>query len=53
MTEKMSLIDRLENIDPRVIYWLLVIVIAIPYINPIGLPVPISEKVREAYQVID
>ena len=48
-----SLMDRLENVDPRVIYWLLIIVLAIPYLRPLGLPVPISAKVTEAFQVVD
>ncbi|MBS7638054.1 hypothetical protein KEJ49_04100 [Candidatus Bathyarchaeota archaeon] len=36
--------DRLQRIDRRVIYWLLFILLMIPFIRPLGLPVSISPQ---------
>jgi hypothetical protein len=49
----MSLWDRLENIDSRIIYSLVFIVLAIPIIQPVGLPLKISPLTQEAYDIID
>jgi hypothetical protein len=40
----MSIRNWLEDIDPRIIFWLLVILIALPMITPLGLPVFISDN---------
>jgi len=53
MSESTSLIEKLENIDKRVIYWLLITFMAIPFISPIGLPVTIATTTRESFNIVD
>lgn len=48
----MSLFGKLKNIDNRVIYWIVVFSIAIPYLKPLGLPLSISEVTQTAYNEI-
>lgn len=48
-----TFLEKLENLDVRILYWLLVIFIAIPFIMPLGLPVPISTSTINAFQVVD
>lgn len=38
--------DRLQRIDRRVIYWLLFILLIIPFLRPLGLPISISPQTR-------
>jgi hypothetical protein len=42
MSEPMTIWERLDQLDRRVYYWLLVIAIAAPLINPLGLPITIN-----------
>jgi len=48
----MRLIDRLGRIDSRIIYMLLILSLLIPLVNPIGLPVSVSEHTKRTYSVI-
>ena len=48
-----SLIEKLENLDNRILYWILIVVIVIPYLNPLGIPVPITQTVRKFYDTFD
>jgi hypothetical protein len=48
-----SLLIRLEKLDPRIIYSLILIFTILPLIYPIGLPIPISSEVRQAYEFIE
>jgi len=45
--------DKVGKMDRRYIYFLLVVLLAIPYIRPIGLPVPIPVYTRRAMEYID
>jgi len=49
----MSLWDRLELIDSRIIYALIFIVLIIPIARPIGLPLKVSPLTKESYEIID
>jgi hypothetical protein len=45
--------ERLDKLDRRVYYWLLVIVIAWPLINPIGLPITIKPSTKALYNGLE
>ncbi len=49
----MNLFERFTRIDPRIIYVVILLVVAIPLINPFGLPMMIMKPSREFYNVID
>jgi len=49
---KMSILEKLGNVDRRVIYWIVVFCIAIPYIRPLGIPISISNVTQTAYNEI-
>ena len=49
----MDIFDKLQNLDKRVFYLLMALAIAIPTIHPIGLPVEITESVREVYEFVE
>lgn len=53
VTEEITIWEKLENIDRRIIYLLLWIVVLWPLLSPIGLPVSISAETRVAYQFIE
>jgi hypothetical protein len=40
---------RLQRIDRRIIYWILFIVLMIPFIRPLGLPVAIGPQATDLY----
>jgi hypothetical protein len=43
---------RLAQIDRRVFYWILFIALMVPFLNPIGFPIKISENTRDLYEGI-
>ncbi len=45
--------EKLERLDYRVLYYLLVILIAVPYLKPFGLPIPITKPVQAMYDTLD
>jgi hypothetical protein len=45
--------ERLQNIDRRIIYVLLVLVIALAMFKPLGLPVKVSRDTKTVYQAFD
>lgn len=49
----MDIFTRLGEIDNRVIYTLLILVLLAPLVRPIGLPVSIGQHTRKSYEVID
>ncbi len=49
----MSLIERINNLDRRIIYLLAWIVVLTPLMNPMGLPIPISEDARTWYSYVE
>lgn len=54
MTEKgdTSILARIERIDRRVLYWLLILLIVVPTLAPLGLPIPISEMTRKFHTAL-
>lgn len=48
-----SFIDRIENINPQIIYILLFILVAYPLLRPFGLPVPITQYTLDVYNEIE
>ncbi len=45
----MSFWDRLVNLDVRILWVLLVVVLLAPMLKPIGLPLPMKAQTRSAY----
>jgi len=45
--------DRLVNLDRRILYAIIFVLIAFPLISPIGLPISVSSMVVAAYEVVD
>ncbi len=52
MVEK-SIWIKLGELDRRILYWALVIVLAVPFIHPLLLPVSISETTISLYNFIE
>ncbi|MBD3207772.1 hypothetical protein GF319_15690 [Candidatus Bathyarchaeota archaeon] len=48
----MSILERLQDIDRRVFYWILFFALMIPYLNPIGFPITIAENTEDLYEGI-
>jgi len=48
----MSILSKLAQIDRRVFYWILFIALMIPFLNPIGFPIRLSDNTRDLYQGI-
>jgi hypothetical protein len=44
-----SIFDRLDKLDRRIYYWLIVIVITWPLVSPIGLPITVKPSSRALY----
>lgn len=53
MGEPQSIWVKLGAVDKRVLYWILFISLAIPYIRPLGLPVSIAETSYALYNFIE
>ena len=53
MDGKQDFFHRLQRIDQRIIHALIAILIVIPLVNPIGLPLQVSDGTRLAYDAID
>jgi hypothetical protein len=49
----MDWIARVQNVDRRIIYLLLAIFCVVPLINPIGIPLLITERTDQIYQIIE
>lgn len=45
--------EKLQNIDVRILYLLLVLAIALPLLFPIGLPIAINDSTRGIYDMIE
>lgn len=48
----MDIFEKLQNLDKRVFYLLMALAIAIPTINPIGLPVDVTNSVQRTYDFV-
>jgi hypothetical protein len=44
-----TIFERLDKLDRRIYYWLIVIVIAWPLVSPIGLPITVKPSTRSLY----
>lgn len=53
MAQTMNTWVRLQNIDRRILYTILIMVVAIPLLNPIGLPLKITRETQSAFDAID
>jgi hypothetical protein len=51
--EKKTIWQRLDNLDYRIIYIIYVVVLAVFVITPIGLPVPITQQTKNAYNFVE
>ncbi len=49
----MNLFERFAKIDPRIMYAVVLLVVAIPLINPFGLPMMVMDASHEFYSLID
>ncbi|MBN1754708.1 hypothetical protein JW877_00705, partial [bacterium] len=49
----MKFLEKLMNIDRRIIYIILALAIIIPFFVPMGLPVPITKEVENIYNYIE
>jgi hypothetical protein len=49
----MDLIRRLGEVDKRWLYVLLIVVVLAPMVRPLGLPLKVSDRTREAFEIID
>lgn len=45
--------DRLQNIDRRVIYVLLLLVTLIPLLRPLNIPLEVGQSARDVYEIIE
>jgi hypothetical protein len=41
--------DKMQRIDRRILYWILFVVLCIPFISPLGLPIEIAPSTRDLY----
>lgn len=48
-----SLFVKLQNVDKRIIYTLLFLILIYPMFNPIGLPLPITREVQSSFDFIE
>jgi hypothetical protein len=48
-----SILKRLQNVDTRIIYTLLIIALVAPLLKPLGMPIPISSIVQKFYGTVD
>jgi hypothetical protein len=49
----MNMWEKLQNIDPRWYYYLLVLVVALPIIKPWGLPIKVGPEARSFYETVE
>jgi hypothetical protein len=52
-TSEKGMLERFSRLDRRIMFWILLIVIAIPYIKPFSLPMDISEYSMKFYDYIE
>ncbi len=49
----MNLMEKMQNVDTRIIYVVLLIVLSVPLLRPIGIPLQISPMTRAVYDIIE
>ena len=47
------MINKLQNIDRRIIYAVLLVALAVPLINPIGIPLIVNDSTRSIYDIVE
>ena len=47
------MLEKLNNLDTRILYLIMVCLATFPLLRPIGLPLPISEQVKLCYEAVD
>ena len=45
--------EKLQNIDRRVIYTLLLLVLLVPMFRPLGIPLAINQTTQNVYDIIE
>jgi hypothetical protein len=49
----MSLLDKLEYLDRRILYWILFIALMVPFLSPLGLPVRVTPYTQGVYDALE
>lgn len=49
----MNLVEKLQKVDSRIIYFLMLAVTIVPLLSPIGIPLKISPMTRAVYDIIE
>lgn len=49
----MQSLSKLQNMDPRIIYLILLLLVSIPLLSPLGIPLSINEMTRTVYNLVD
>jgi hypothetical protein len=49
----MNIIERLETIDRRIIFLLIILAVVIPLLSPIGLKIEVSDPVQRFYRAVE
>lgn len=47
-----TLLDKIRALDNRIIYAILIIALLIPYVSPLGLPIPVGSEIMEYWDFI-
>jgi len=47
-----SILTKIRDLDSRIIYAILIISLLIPYVRPLGLPIPIGSEIENYYEYI-
>ncbi|MDH5791303.1 MAG: hypothetical protein OEZ44_03895 [Candidatus Bathyarchaeota archaeon] len=45
--------SKLEDIDRRYYYWAIFLILAVPFIKPLGMPISIKQSTRDLYKGVD
>lgn len=47
-----EIFEKLEHLDRRYYYWIIFVILAVPYIKPIGLPITVKPSTKDLYEGI-
>jgi len=50
MTKQETILDKMQKIDRRILYWVLFIGLMIPFVSPLGLPVAVTPSTIDLYK---
>jgi len=50
MTKQETILDKMQKIDRRILYWVLFIGLMIPFVSPLGLPVAVTPSTVDLYK---